>query len=290
MSGRDSEGPITSKFGEHINDGFQSYFRQWQNWVAPTLVSVLILVASTSCCYLPLLFVTGPVVGGMSLCAIHCVRGQPMALDLIWQTWNQRSMLAGCCLTLLQAAPFIIFYILFFVAYLAIVAAGIQPRFAQVHHGEEMTVESVEGEDESDTVISKKQRQDHVRSAKDLQFTAGLLCIYAILFPVMVVAMIWWLWISTKTIFVLPLIADRGADCAEAFRISWRESKIRFWELLLLHFLAGIIASLGIYACYVGLLFSMPIYYTIVCSAYNDRFPQSFDGDSPFATGYTEAG
>ena len=41
--------------------------------------------------------------------------------------------------------------------------------------------------------------------------------------------------------------------------------------MLLLQFLAGLIGGLGVYFCYVGLLFTMPISFTIVAAAYEDR-------------------
>jgi hypothetical protein len=43
-------------------------------------------------------------------------------------------------------------------------------------------------------------------------------------------------------------------------------------ELLLLNFLAGLIASLGIYACYIGVIFTLPLYFLIVAAVYEDRF------------------
>lgn len=55
--------------------------------------------------------------------------------------------------------------------------------------------------------------------------------------------------------------------------MSWRESRVRFWELLLLQVIAGIIGYAGFNACYVGALFSIPAQLTILACAYTERFP-----------------
>jgi membrane-anchored glycerophosphoryl diester phosphodiesterase (GDPDase) len=101
-----------------------------------------------------------------------------------------------------------------------------------------------------------------------LLFVGGMTCYMAMLTAVM----IWTFWISTRTMFVWPLVADRGYDVYSAWNESWRASKVRFWELLLLNFLAGLIGGLGLYLCYVGVIFSLPIYFLVIAAAYEDRF------------------
>jgi len=84
--------------------------------------------------------------------------------------------------------------------------------------------------------------------------------------------MAWTFWLNTRTMFILPLIADRGLDFRTAWKKSWETTRSAFWELLLLQFVAGIVGGLGMYACYVGVLFTLPIYFTILAAAYEDRF------------------
>lgn len=88
------------------------------------------------------------------------------------------------------------------------------------------------------------------------------------------------LWISTKTMFVFPLIADRGLDFKSAFRESFAATKEGFWWLMLTHFVANLIGQLGSSFCGVGALFTMPLYFTIMAGAYDERFGiQSVAGD-----------
>jgi membrane-anchored glycerophosphoryl diester phosphodiesterase (GDPDase) len=87
-----------------------------------------------------------------------------------------------------------------------------------------------------------------------------------------VAGMVWMWWLTTRTMFVLPLVADRELDFSTAWRMSWQETRYGFWELLLLNFLAGIIGMLGFYVCYVGALVSIPLGVMMVDAAYEGRF------------------
>jgi membrane-anchored glycerophosphoryl diester phosphodiesterase (GDPDase) len=80
------------------------------------------------------------------------------------------------------------------------------------------------------------------------------------------------IWFATRTMFILPLIADQRFGFIQALRESWRETRVRFWELLIINLIAGLIGMLGMYVMYIGLIFSMPICLTIVSSAYEERF------------------
>ena len=108
----------------------------------------------------------------------------------------------------------------------------------------------------------------------------GMLAFYLILFFVAILLWVWMLWFTTRTMFVLPLIADRRLGFFAALRQSWSQTRQRFWELLVINFAAGIIGTIGVYALYVGMLFTLPIYFTIIASVYEERFPSA---GSPFA-------
>lgn len=72
--------------------------------------------------------------------------------------------------------------------------------------------------------------------------------------------------------FVMPLVADRGYDFATAIAESWRATRVRLLERLLVSFLAAIIGVMGMYFCYVGLLFTLPLQFLIIAAAYDDEF------------------
>jgi hypothetical protein len=106
----------------------------------------------------------------------------------------------------------------------------------------------------------------------DAMFFGGILLFYLMMFVFMLVFWIWQLWFTTRMMFVFPLIAHRGLGAGDAIRTSWRESRVRFWELLAVNFVASIISAAGIYAMYVGALFTIPMGVTILAVVYLDRF------------------
>jgi len=81
----------------------------------------------------------------------------------------------------------------------------------------------------------------------------------------------WGFWISTRTMFVVPLIADRGLRFTTALRQSWITTRRRFWELFLVRFLAYVVANLGAYVAILGILATLPVYFLVVMAAYEDR-------------------
>ena len=96
---------------------------------------------------------------------------------------------------------------------------------------------------------------------------------------------VWWfwaLWFTTRTMFVLPLIADRRLGFTPALRQSWIETRQGFWELLLLKLVADVVGAIGIYLMYVGLLFTLPFRFTLIASVYEERFGRE---ESPVALG-----
>ena len=72
---------------------------------------------------------------------------------------------------------------------------------------------------------------------------ALLLGSFALMMVGWFLAMAWIFFLQTRTMFILPLIADRGLGFFDAWRTSWQETRRGFWELLLLQFLAGLIGA-----------------------------------------------
>jgi membrane-anchored glycerophosphoryl diester phosphodiesterase (GDPDase) len=100
----------------------------------------------------------------------------------------------------------------------------------------------------------------------------GMFLFYAVLFLAIIMGWLWMLWFGTRTMFVFPLIAQRQCGFAAAWSQSWRETRLRFWELLIINFVAGLLGMLGLYAMYIGLIFTMPIMFSIIMSVYDERF------------------
>jgi len=94
--------------------------------------------------------------------------------------------------------------------------------------------------------------------------------------------------------FTIPLIVERNLGIADAIRASRELTQRRLWMFILFAFLVQLIASVGSYACYVGLLATWPLMFTITVVAYRDCFgvegARSFSQTpSPQQTGYGAA-
>jgi len=72
--------------------------------------------------------------------------------------------------------------------------------------------------------------------------------------------------------FTLPLIVDRNLGVLEAMRASRELTQQNLFMFTLFAFVVSLLSSLGAYACYVGLLVSYPLLFTITVVAYRDCF------------------
>ena len=69
------------------------------------------------------------------------------------------------------------------------------------------------------------------------------------------------------------LIADQDATIGEAIGTSIKLiGQKEFWSIILVVFVAGLLSGLGIIACGIGLLFTMPLYYCMVAAAYEEVY------------------
>jgi hypothetical protein len=78
--------------------------------------------------------------------------------------------------------------------------------------------------------------------------------------------------VSGVLFFTMPLIVDRNLGVGEALSASYNATKGNWFMFTLFAFVVGLLASLGQFACYVGLLVSYPLYFTITAIAYRDVF------------------
>jgi Membrane domain of glycerophosphoryl diester phosphodiesterase len=243
----DSSAPpaAEARFGDFLNRALSAYGAQWSQWPLPMLVAGLIFLASMCLCYFPMLLAMGPLSCGLYECAFRGLRGQPIDTGALGRGWERlgTSMLAGFALMLLQLAPMLLMYaaMFLFIAMTGAFAGGAGGGGrGPGGGGNEMT---------------------------PLIFLPFLAFMSLMMFAIYA----WMLWIGTRTMFVLPLVADRGCSFSTAWGMSWDATRTRFWELLLLNFVAAIIGVLGIYACYVGVIFTLPLYYLTIAAAYDGR-------------------
>ena len=72
--------------------------------------------------------------------------------------------------------------------------------------------------------------------------------------------------------FGLFLIVDRGMEWVPASALSFNTVKSNFWPFFGLSAIAGIIGSLGVIACGIGVVLTIPIQGCILAVAYRDIF------------------
>ena len=72
--------------------------------------------------------------------------------------------------------------------------------------------------------------------------------------------------------FTLPLVIERRLSAGEAIQASRDATRGDLFMFVLFFLVVSLIAQAGSYACYVGVLVTMPLQYTIAAIAYRDCF------------------
>ncbi|MFN0084463.1 MAG: zinc-ribbon domain-containing protein [Blastocatellia bacterium] len=72
--------------------------------------------------------------------------------------------------------------------------------------------------------------------------------------------------------FTLPILIDKDLDISSAISMSYELTKQNWLMFTLFALVVSILASIGQVACYVGLLVTYPLQFTIVAAAYRDLF------------------
>jgi uncharacterized membrane protein len=93
--------------------------------------------------------------------------------------------------------------------------------------------------------------------------------------------------------YTIPLIVDRGLSIGNAMNASFNATKGHWFVYTLFAVVVSLIGQAGAFLCYVGLLASIPLQYTIFAIAYRDTF--GIDGahkfrQSTISTGTSYAG
>lgn len=256
--------PPFSRVGDILGRAFNGYSQQWSAWPVPLLVCGLVAVASYAACFFPFFLAQGPLICGLYWCAFRNLRGWPVdtgSLGRGWQLfWPAAS--SNIALMLLEAVPGLVMSVVMLavLVFSGVLELPVPPR-GQPNPADVFPV---------------------------------MLRLMFIWMPVAFLGMAWTFWLYTRTMFVMPLVADRGYDFFAALHASWDATRYRFWERLLLVVLARIIGTIGVNLCYVGLLFTLPFQFLIIAAAYEDEFGiqglssravlPGAAGESPFQT------
>ena len=79
--------------------------------------------------------------------------------------------------------------------------------------------------------------------------------------------------LSAASSWALLLIADKNATFGEAIGTSVQlVTKGPFWGFVLVSFVAGLVGALGLVACGIGILFTLPLAICIVVAAYEEAY------------------
>lgn len=76
--------------------------------------------------------------------------------------------------------------------------------------------------------------------------------------------------IGGLTMFILPVMVDKGYSFGEAFSYSIDLLKQHWLMATLMYLVLGILSGLGVIACFVGVFFTWPLYYVIPSLLYDN--------------------
>ena len=101
---------------------------------------------------------------------------------------------------------------------------------------------------------------------------SALMGLFAFLFVFWVIAILVIMVISVLFTFAYPLIAERRLSGMNAIKLSFRAARANFWRLLALNLLNGLMVVGGMFLCYVGIFFVLPITFAALAIAYERVF------------------
>jgi uncharacterized membrane protein len=78
--------------------------------------------------------------------------------------------------------------------------------------------------------------------------------------------------VGALLMLTVPLIVDRRIGSAEAMKLSWNALKPHWLMATLFYFVISLIAQAGMFVCYVGIVFTFPIFILAIAILYRDFF------------------
>jgi uncharacterized membrane protein len=240
------------RFGEWISEGWKMFTEQWKAWVINTLVYVLI-------CGTPMLVVIGGFYGYLIM--------------QISENAARRSSQPP-----IAPEVFITFYLIFFAVmfFTLLIAAyftgGMHKSALKQLQG---------GKVELRDLFSGGSTYFPILIASILTTILTIVGVLLCIIPGFIVA--------GALFFTIPLIVERRLGAVEAMKASYERTKKNLLMFTLFAFVVQLIAQAGSYACYVGLLATIPLLFTITAVAYRDTFglegARYFTPDAPPSPG-----
>jgi uncharacterized membrane protein len=222
------------RFGEWISEGWKMFTEQWKAWVINTLVYVLI-------CGTPIMVV---IIGFYGY----------LISQMAQQTSRSSQPPVGPAELLTFYA--ILFAVMFFTIFVAAFFTSGMHRSAlkQLRGGKVELRDLFSGGSTYFPILISS-----ILGAI-LTMVGAMLC----LVPAFIV--------GGCLFFTVPLIVERKLGPIEAMKASYEYTKNNLLMFTLFAFVVQLIAQAGSYACYVGLLATIPLLFTITAVAYRDSF------------------
>ena len=76
--------------------------------------------------------------------------------------------------------------------------------------------------------------------------------------------------VASAGMFIYLEIADSGCTPVEAFMASIEKTKGQIFMAIAFYFVIGLVAGIGVLACGVGILFTLPLAYCAIAYVYTD--------------------
>lgn len=78
--------------------------------------------------------------------------------------------------------------------------------------------------------------------------------------------------VGAAFMFSVWLLAERKCDFVMALKESWAMVRTNFWPFLGFNVVAGVLSMVGIIACFVGIIATLPLAFCLLAVAYRDVF------------------
>ncbi len=102
------------------------------------------------------------------------------------------------------------------------------------------------------------------------QFILGLIPILGFLLSIL-----FSMALSTAVMFTIFYIVDRQMEVVAAIQQSVDTVKQNFWIFLGVNIVANVVSSLGVIACFIGIVVTLPMYFCTIAVVYRDLHPAS---------------
>jgi uncharacterized membrane protein len=223
------------RFGEWISEGWKMFTEQWKAWVINTLVYVLI-------CGTPMILVIGGFYGYLVV--------------QISESASRRSSQPPIGPEALITFYLILFAVMFFTMFVsAFFTGGMHKSALKQLRG---------GKVELRDLFSGGSTYFPILLASILGAILTVIGLMLCFLPALIVA--------GCLFFTVPLIIERKLGAIAAMQASYELTKKNLLMFTLFAFVVHLIAQAGSYACYVGLLATIPLLFTITAVAYRDSF------------------